>query len=64
MQTGVFELYKLLYALRPRHVVMYDIEMSVVRQLEVYQANHPAKQIKVTMSSVLGQFQNITNHEL
>ena len=48
MQTGVFELYKLLYALRPRHVVMYDIEMSVVRQLEVYQANHPAKQIKVT----------------
>ena len=49
MQSGVFELYMLLYALRPTHVVMYDIEMSVVRQLEVYQANHPAKQIKVTM---------------
>ena len=47
MQSGVFELYMLLRALRPTHVVMYDIEMSVVRQLEVYQANHPAKQIKV-----------------
>ena len=37
MQSGVFELYMLLRALRPTHVVMYDIEMSVVRQLEVYQ---------------------------
>ena len=37
MQSGVFALYKLLYSLRPSHVVMYDIEMSVVRQLEVYQ---------------------------
>ena len=54
MQSGVFELYMLLYALRPTHVVMYDIEMSVVRQLEVYQANHPAKQIKVIMIFVLG----------
>ena len=53
MQSGVFELYMLLRALRPTHVVMYDIEMSVVRQLEVYQANHPAKQIKVTLILVL-----------
>jgi DNA excision repair protein ERCC-4 len=48
MQSGVFELYKLLYSLHPSHVVMYDTNMSVVRQLEVYQANHPYKQLKVT----------------
>ena len=64
MQSGVFELYMLLYALRPTHVVMYDIEMSVVRQLEVYQANHPAKQIKVIMILVLGRLPNIDNHDL
>ena len=58
MQSGVFELYMLLRALRPTHVVMYDIEMSVVRQLEVYQANHPAKQIKVSLI----QLQILTGH--
>ena len=47
MQVGSFELYKMLYEKKPRYVIMYDTEMSVVRQLEVYQANNPDTQIRV-----------------
>ena len=47
MQVGSFELYKILYEKKPRYVIMYDTEMSVVRQLEVYQANNPDVQIRV-----------------
>lgn len=41
LQSGSFYLYKLFEELRPRYVVLYDVEMSVVRQLEVFQASHP-----------------------
>lgn len=47
VQVGIFELYKMVYELKPRFVVMYDIEMSVVRLLEVFQAKHPDYQIRV-----------------
>ena len=47
MQVGAFELRKILYDLRPRYIILYDVEMSTVRQIEVYQAKHPEPRIKV-----------------
>eukprot|EP00095_Tigriopus_kingsejongensis_P010571 snap_masked-scaffold1137_size60140-processed-gene-0.6 protein:Tk10571 transcript:snap_masked-scaffold1137_size60140-processed-gene-0.6-mRNA-1 annotation:"dna repair endonuclease xpf" len=47
MQIGIFEVYKLVYDLKPRFVIMHDIEMSVVRLLEVFQAKHPDFPIRV-----------------
>ncbi len=46
--TSAFEFYRLLHTMHPDHVVMYDTDVMVVRQLEVYQANHAHKQLKVT----------------
>jgi hypothetical protein len=41
LQSGAFYIYKLLEELKPRYIVLYDVEMGVVRQIEVFQASHP-----------------------
>ena len=41
LQSGSFYIYRLLEEFKPRYVILYDVEMSVVRQLEVFQARHP-----------------------
>ena len=46
MHVGQFALYKLINELKPRYVVLYDVEVSVVRQLEVFQASNPDHKLK------------------
>lgn len=41
LQGGNFEIKKLLYELKPRFIVLYDSDMTFVRQIEVYQSSHP-----------------------
>jgi hypothetical protein len=41
LQVGSFSIFRLLEESKPRYVVLYDVEMSVVRQIEVYQASNP-----------------------
>ena len=41
LQSGSFYTYRLFEELKPRYVVLYDVEMGVVRQIEVFQASHP-----------------------
>ena len=41
LQHGSFYMYRLFDEVKPRYVILYDVEMSVIRQLEVFQANHP-----------------------
>jgi len=41
IQGGNFEIKKLLYELKPRFIVLYDSDMTFVRQIEVYQSSHP-----------------------
>jgi hypothetical protein len=41
LQSGSFSIFRLLEESKPRYVVLYDVEMSVVRQIEVYQASNP-----------------------
>jgi hypothetical protein len=41
LQPGSFYVYRLLEEVRPRYVVLYDVEMGVVRQIEVFQASRP-----------------------
>lgn len=38
--VGFFEINKMIYELRPRYFVMYDTDVSLVRQLEVFQAKN------------------------
>lgn len=47
MHIGSFALNVLINELSPRYVIMYDAEIGVVRQLEVFQANHPEFRLKV-----------------
>ena len=42
-----FAIYRSLYQLRPKFLVAYDCDMSFVRQVEVYQALHPERKIRV-----------------
>ena len=46
-ERGFFELNKMIYEHQPRYVIMYDSDMSIVRQLEVFQAKHPDFKIRV-----------------
>ncbi len=47
MQAGEFELFSLLFSVRPRCIIMYDADMTVVRQIEVFQAKHPFIKVRV-----------------
>ena len=48
VQIGPFEMMKMLKDLKPRFIVMYDVDMTTVRQIEVYQARiGSAYQIRV-----------------
>uniref|UniRef100_A0A0K2T0T9 DNA repair endonuclease XPF n=2 Tax=Lepeophtheirus salmonis TaxID=72036 RepID=A0A0K2T0T9_LEPSM len=38
-QVDPFERFKVLNEIKPRYVIMYDVDLTTVRQLEVYQAN-------------------------
>ena len=38
---------QLLYRLRPRYVIMYDCDLTFVRQVEVYQAMRKEDQVRV-----------------
>ena len=43
MQIGLFAINRIINELKPRYVILYDSEIGVVRQLEVFQvmlANH------------------------
>merc|ERR1712060_855805 len=40
LHVGQFAMYKILNELKPRYVILYDVEVSAIRQLEVFQANH------------------------
>lgn len=42
-----FETARILRNLMPRYVVLYDLDMSVVRQIEVHKATHPAIPLRV-----------------
>ena len=46
MQIGNFGLYKVINELKPRYVVLYDVQVSAVRQLEVFQASNPDHKLK------------------
>ena len=46
-QIGHFAINKLIHELNPKYFVLYDCDISIVRQIEVYQASHPEKQVKV-----------------
>ena len=39
-------LYKILNELKPRYVILYDVQVSTIRQLEVFQASHPDHKLK------------------
>ena len=47
LQIGSFAINRLIQELRPRYVILYDHDIGVVRQLEVFQADNPGFQIKV-----------------
>ena len=47
LQVGNFTINRLINQLRPRYVILYDCEIGVVRQLEVFQAMNPDFKIKV-----------------
>ena len=47
MQVGSFAINRIINELKPRYVVLYDSEISTVRQLEVFQASHPNFKLKV-----------------
>ena len=42
-----FSFLSLLWSLRPRYVIMYDPEVSFVRQVEVFRAAHPSYPLRV-----------------
>ncbi|XP_039630424.1 DNA repair endonuclease XPF [Polypterus senegalus] len=42
-----YSLTRVLHEVEPRYVVLYDAELSFVRQLEVYKANRPGKPLRV-----------------
>ena len=46
MHVGPFALYKILNELKPRYVILYDVQVSTIRQLEVFQASHPDHKLK------------------
>ena len=46
MHVGQFAMYKILNELKPRYVILYDVEVSAIRQLEVFQANHSDHKLK------------------
>ena len=46
-QIGSFAINKLINDLKPKYFVLYDCEISVVRQIEVYQASNPGIKVKV-----------------
>ena len=46
MHIGQFALYKFINELKPRYVVLYDVQVSAVRQLEVFQASNPDHKLK------------------
>ena len=39
MSIGSFAMFKLINEMKPRYVVLYDVEVSVIRQLETFQAS-------------------------
>ena len=47
LQIGSFAINRLIQEYRPRYVILYDHDIGVVRQLEVFQADNPGFQIKV-----------------
>lgn len=52
LQSGSFYIYKLLEEFKPRYVILYDVEMSVVRQLEVFQARQPDFKVLLWTSQI------------
>ena len=46
MHIGQFALYKIINELKPRYVVLYDVQVSAIRQLEVFQASNPDHKLK------------------
>ncbi|XP_036386075.1 DNA repair endonuclease XPF [Megalops cyprinoides] len=42
-----YSLTRVLHEVEPRYVVLYDAELSFVRQLEIYKASRPGKQLRV-----------------
>ena len=46
MHIGQFALYKLINELKPRYVILYDVQISAIRQLEVFQASNPDHKLK------------------
>lgn len=45
--TDPHSLTRVLHEVEPSFVVLYDAELSFVRQLEIYKANQPGKQLRV-----------------
>lgn len=45
--TDPHSLTRVLHEVEPSFVVLYDAELSFVRQLEIYKANRPGKQLRV-----------------
>ena len=46
MQIGHFALYKVINEMKPRYVVLYDVQVAAIRQLEVFQASNPDHKLK------------------
>lgn len=46
-QSGPFHISRIIQEMRPSYVIMYDSDMTVVRQLEVFQAKNPQMHLKV-----------------
>ena len=46
-QIGTFAINRLINELKPKYFVLYDCDISVVRQIEVYQASNPDTRVKV-----------------
>ncbi|XP_069503931.1 DNA repair endonuclease XPF isoform X2 [Ambystoma mexicanum] len=45
--TDPYALTRVLHEVEPRYVVLYDTELSFVRQLEIYRASRPGKPLRV-----------------
>lgn len=45
------DLDQMLHSVRPGYVILYDIQLSCIRQLEVYQSLYPGQPLKVLFST-------------
>ena len=60
MSIGSFAMFKLINEMKPRYVVLYDVEVSVIRQLETFQAS----QQDFTLKTYIIIYKNRYIHQL